>query len=381
MCTTLLVKRPVGRGSSFPGAFDLCRRFWRFWVGGFCSVVALVLVSFAGCSDGSKSPLIIYSPHGKELLSAFEKAYEETHPYVDVQWMDMGSQDVFDRVRTERSNPQADIWWGAPSLMFMRAEKESLLERYEPSWAQFLEADFKSSAGFWYGTFITPEVIMYNNRVLKEDEVPRDWDDLLDRKWKGKIAIRYPLASGTMRIIYSALIQTRWKERGDIEAGFSWLRALDANTKVYTADPTQLYLKIAREEAVLTLWNLPDVIIQREVHKYPFGFRIPESGTPLIIEGIAIVRGTRRFDEAVQFYEFVTSRESLIRQAVEFYRIPARVDIERSALPDWLTTLELKPMLLDWNSLATNEMAWMKRWDQTIKGRGEGVDEGNEREE
>jgi len=341
-----------------------------------CSVLLVTSVpGGAGCSDDSRNSLIVYSPHGKEMLSAFEQAYEKSHPTVDVQWLDMGSQDVYDRIRTEWSNPQADLWWGAPSLMFIRAEEQGLLERYVPSWAQAIPAGYKSVGGFWHGTFITPEVIMYNNRVLKESEVPRDWDDLLDPKWGGKIIIRYPLASGTMRIIYAALIQREWEEKGDVEAGFRWLRALDANTKAYTADPTQLYLKIAREEGVLTLWNLPDVIIQKDIHGYPFGYRIPSSGTPLIIDGIAIVKGTRRFEEAARFYEFVTSKESMIRQAVEFYRIPARTDIEYSALPRWLTELELRSMVLDWKSLATHEMDWMKKWDQTVKGRGR-MDEG-----
>jgi iron(III) transport system substrate-binding protein len=323
-----------------------------------------------GCTSGSKTPLVVYSPHGKEMLSTFETAYEKAHPLIDVQWLDMGSQDVYDRIRTERGNPQADVWWGAPSLMFMRAEKESLLERYRPTWAEAVPGDFRSEADFWFGTFVTPEVIMYNSRVLKQDEVPRDWDDLLDPKWRDKVIIRYPLASGTMRIIYCALIQKEWKAKGDIEAGFRWLGALDANTKGYTVDPTQLYLRIAREEGVLTLWNLPDVIIQRDLHGYPFGFQIPLSGTPLIIDGIAIVRRTRHLEEARRFYEFVTSRESLLRQAVEFHRIPARNDIARTELPDWLANLEIKPLPVDWASLASHELEWMKRWDQTIKGRG-----------
>ena len=48
---------------------------------------------------------------------------------MDVRWLDMGSQDVLDRVRSEKENPQADVWWGAPSTLFQQAEKEGLLQR------------------------------------------------------------------------------------------------------------------------------------------------------------------------------------------------------------------------------------------------------------
>jgi iron(III) transport system substrate-binding protein len=339
---------------------------------GVLPLFALFLFAFPGCSLRSgKTPVVVYSPHGKDMLAAFEKAYEALHPDQDVQWLDMGSQDVYDRIRTERSNPQADVWWGAPSITFLRAERESLLERYVPSWGSSIPTDLRSSREFWYGTFATPEVIMYNNRVLKGADVPHDWDDLLELRWRDKIVVRSPLASGTMRIIYSALLMREKARRGSMEDGFAWLRRLDANTKTYVADPTQLYLKIAREEGLVTLWNLPDVLIQVERNGYPFGYTIPASGTPLITDGIAIVRGAPHPVQAKEFYEFVTSRESMIRQAREFGRVPTRQDIPPDSLPIWFSSLNVIPMTVDWDTLAAHEQEWMKRWDDEVKGRGD----------
>lgn len=335
------------------------------------SLIVFVSLLLTSCStNGGKKKLVIYSPHGKEMLAAFEKAFEVHHQNVDVQWLDMGSQDAYDRIRTERANPQADIWWGAPLTTFAKAEAESVLERYIPTWDAAVSAEKKSAHGFWYGTFSTPEVIMYNNRLVSEAEAPKDWDDLLEPRWKDRIIIRYPLASGTMRIIFSALIQREAQRTGNPDAGFEWLRRLDANTKTYAAEPTQLYLKIAREEGVLTLWNLPDVLIQKHINGYPFGYVIPNSGTPLITDCIAIVRGTKNRSLAEQFYEFVTSEEAMIRQATEFYRIPTREDIPREKLPEWIRALTIIPMNVNWEELEANEKQWMKRWDEEVKGRG-----------
>jgi len=321
-------------------------------------------------SNSAKRKLVVYSPHGKEMLSAFEKQFEAKYPDVDVQWLDMGSQDAYDRIRTERENPQADIWWGAPLTTFAKAEAESLLERYTPSWDNAVSAEFKSANGFWYGTFATPEVIMYNNRLLSEADAPKDWDELLEPKWRNKIIIRNPIASGTMRIIFSSLIQREAARAGNVDAGFAWLRKLDANTKTYAADPTQLYLKIAREEGVVTVWNLPDVVLQAQTNGYPFGYVIPKSGTPLITDCIAIVRGTKNRKEAELFYELVTSKEAMIQQAIKFFRIPTRSDIPKNDMPDWIRSLAFAPMKIDWQAIEANEKAWMKRWDEEVKGKG-----------
>jgi len=42
------------------------------------------------------------------------------HPQIDVRWLDMGSQEVYDRIRSEAANPQADIWFGGPDTIFAR---------------------------------------------------------------------------------------------------------------------------------------------------------------------------------------------------------------------------------------------------------------------
>ncbi len=333
-------------------------------------VCLVVLISLAGCTRPSKTPLLIYSPHGKEMLEEFEKEFEAANPDVDVQWLDMGSQDAYDRIRTERSNPQADVWWGSPSTIFMRAEKESLLTPYRPSWANSVAPEFRSPDDAWYGTFVTPEVIVFNSRLLTKDEAPKEWDDLLDPKWKGRIILRYPLASGTLRTVFSAMIALSVARTGSEESGFDWLRRLDANTKSYTSDPTQMYLKLAREEATVSIWDMPDIVLQARVNGYPFGYNFPRGGTVLVTDGIAIVRGCRHPELARKFYEFVTTEESLILQANKFYRIPARNDIPKSKLPDWIASASITSMRVDWELIAQRESTWMKKWDEEIKGRG-----------
>ncbi|HEX9005743.1 MAG TPA: extracellular solute-binding protein [Bacteroidota bacterium] len=325
----------------------------------------------AGCSRApDRTAVVVYSPHGRELLAEFEQRFEAAHPTADVQWLDMGSQDIYDRLVTERTNPQADVWWGAPMTEFDRAAAAGLLEPYVPSWDTAAPAGEKSRDHYWYGTFLTPEVIMYNNRMVTEEDAPKDWDDLLAPQWQGRILIRYPLSSGTMRIIFCAIIQREALAKGDSMAGFRWLKRLDANTKSYVADPTQLYLRVAREEAPLSMWDMPDVQLQAEKSYQPFGYVVPSSGTPIITEGIAIVKGCPHPDLARAFYEFVTSKASMIDEANQFFRIPVRTDIARTSLPQWMAARDWKAMKVDWRSLAAHEATWMQYWDEHIKGTG-----------
>ena len=141
---------------------------------------------FFGCSDNA-AKLIVYSPHGKELLSDFANRFEQKHPDVTIEWLDMGSQNVLDRIRSERSNPQADLWWGAPAPLFMQAVKDQLLEPYRPTWAGSVDSIFYDAKDYWYGTWMTPEVIMFNDQILTQEEVPHDWMKSLQKNGVTKL--------------------------------------------------------------------------------------------------------------------------------------------------------------------------------------------------
>lgn len=334
------------------------------------STLSLVLLLFSGlisCQSNSKGKVVIYSPHGKEMLSHFEKKFEEAYPQVDVVWLDMGSQSVFDRIRTEKDNPQADVWWGGPKELFVQAEALDLLLPYQPSWASALSTEFKSPTHRWYATHRTPEGIMYNKDLLSPEQAPKDWDDLLSEAWRGKIVIRDPLQSGTMQTIFAAMIAKEEARTQSLDSGFYWLERLHANTKSYAADPTQLFLKLARGEGVVTLWNFNDALLQARLNQFPFGFSMPESGTVFAVEGIAIVKGAKHLEHAKRFYEFVTSPESLKEQAELFYRIPARDDLVLE-LP-WLKSVSLKPLDVDLEKIERNQRAWMKYWQEHIRPR------------
>ncbi len=332
----------------------------------FASVVAL------SCSHDTRTVLTVYSPHGPELLGYFEQGFEKAHPDIDVQWVDMGSQEVLDRVRAEAANPQADVWFGAPAEAFDRAAKENLLEKYIPTWSNSVSVEGRDSQDRWYGTYLTPEVIAYNTDVVTREQAPKDWDDVLDPKWKGKVLIRDPIASGTMRAIFGAIVARSMAKTGKPDEGYDWLRRLDVNTREYVLNPTILYQKIGRQEGVITLWDMPDIATLRQRFQIPVDYVIPASGTPLLVDGIAIVKGTKHPAEAKLYYEYVTTQEAMKVAAEKFLRIPARTDIPQKDLPQWIqdANAKIKPMPVDRKMMADHLNEWMKYWDANIRNRG-----------
>lgn len=319
----------------------------------------LVLLGLAACS--SRDVVVVYSPHGPDVGKDYERLFEAAHPNIDLQWLDMSSQDVYNRISAEKNRPACDVWWGAPSTMFMKAAEQGLLAEYTPSWADGVAEGFKDPDSQWYGTYDTPLAIMFNNRNYTRDQVPQTWDELLSDEWKDKITIRSPLPSGTMRTFICATIL----REGSADAGIEWLGHLHDSTKSYMESPQLMFDHLKRNEELITVWIMPDAVLQRERNGYPFDYYMPKQA-PVLTEGIAIVENAPHRANAELFYEFVTTQEALAQQANEYAKIPTRSDLDESLLPDWMTEQEIDAMPIDWDVFVENEQAWCDRWKKEV---------------
>jgi iron(III) transport system substrate-binding protein len=212
-------------------------------------------------------------------------------------------------------------------------------------------------------------VIAYNNKVVRPEESPQDWGEVLEPRWRDKVVIRDPMASGTMRAIWGLILVRSIRETGDTARGMEWLRRLDASTKTYTLNPAILDAKLARAEGLVTLWDLPDILIG--ISKgLPFGYTFPRSGTVVIDDAIGLVRGGKHPDAAKAFIEFVGGIEAQLLAARGVFRLPARHDLPPDRVPGWVAEVESTMVVapMDWPMLAERGPAWMGYWDRHVRG-------------
>lgn len=335
-------------------------------------VVVVLLMAAAACSDG-RIPLVLYSPHGREILEPLEQRYEQIHPEVDVRWLDMGSQDVFDRIRTEAANPQADVWFGGPHTIFEQGAGLGLLAPYRPSWAAAVPTEHPQA--LYWGVYRATPVLVYNGEAVTEEEAPTDWVDLLDPRWTGRIVLRDPLASGTMRTIFGMVLARSVTDTGSTDAGFEWLCRLDSQTKEYVFNPTMLFEKLTRQEAVVSMWELTDILLLQDKGS-PLRYRFASSGLPVITDSVGLVAGARHEPEAKAFIDWIGEEEALLLVLTGSYRLPARADLPADQLPEWArrALADIRPAEIDWGLIEEHGSDWMAQWDREVRGRGEPMD-------
>ncbi|MEL7058955.1 MAG: ABC transporter substrate-binding protein, partial [Acidobacteriota bacterium] len=178
---------------------------------------------------------------------------------------------------------------------------------------------------------------------------------------------------GTMRTIFGMILARSVADSGSAEAGFDWLRRLDGQTKEYAHNPALLHLKMERQEGVVTMWELTDILFQQE-RGAPLAYVFPTSGSPVIEDSIGLVRGAPHPEPARAFIEWTGSRAAQELAAKELYRLPARTDLPADELPVWAREAldQLRVAQVDWSLLEANGTEWMNRWDREVRGQGGG---------
>jgi len=68
-------------------------------------------------------------------------------------------------------------------------KKKNLLQKYISLETRNIQKPFFDPEGYWTAVYIMPNVIAYNTRMVKRNEVPKTDEDLLNPKWKGKIGM------------------------------------------------------------------------------------------------------------------------------------------------------------------------------------------------
>jgi iron(III) transport system substrate-binding protein len=144
-----------------------------------------------------------------ETAEAMGRAFTAKYPGVKVAVIRTTGQVAYERLLQDLKNhaPQCDVFSGTDIAQYPELKKKGQLANYTPAGAASLLPTLKSveDPGYWYPATSNTHLLIYNALQVKPDEAPKSWTDLLDPKWKGRVATGHPAFSGCTGIWALAL--------------------------------------------------------------------------------------------------------------------------------------------------------------------------------
>ena len=131
-----------------------------------------------------------YGVSNASLLSAYSNGFMKRYPFVKAEfWRGSGNKLVF-RTLTEHKTGQLDtdaVLVGTENVMALK--KSGIWARYDSPESRFFPPHYTDKEGYWHSDSLGIATIVYNNKLVKQEDAPKGYNDLLDAKWKGNLSI------------------------------------------------------------------------------------------------------------------------------------------------------------------------------------------------
>ena len=245
-----------------------------------------------------------YSALELNVAERVARTFEAKYPGITVRVERSGAERIFQRIAQEQGSgiKAVDVANSTDMAHYLDWKKNDWLEPYLPEEVtKHYPADQVDPDGTYATVCAWIEAIGYNTDLVKREEAPKGYADLLDPKWRGKIVKAHPGYSGA--ILTTTYILSR-------DLGWEFFEKL-AQQKVMqvqsAADPPKKVL--LGERAIMADGNDYNLVLAKDQGK-PVEVVYPAEGSPLIIVGSGIFRGAPNPNAAKLFQSFFLGTET-----------------------------------------------------------------------
>ncbi len=322
-------------------------------------LIVCVLAVLAGAAWAQGKPedsVVVYSAADSDMVNAVAAAFEKKYPGIKVSTVVAGTGEIIKRMEAEKDRPLGDVGWSfGPEAI---GDKKGLFEPYLSKEARNFFPRQVPADRVWTPFTTMPYVIMYNKKLVSEADKPKAWKDVLDDRWKGKVAYADATKSGSS---YTLLV-TWLTIYGKNEAGWKFVEDLLRQCKVLPKS-SMTYQGVGNGEYPIGL-TFEQAAFDYLKGGAPIGLIYPSEGTAVTLDGSAIIKNAPHPNAAKLFLDFTVSKEMQELMVDRFGRRSVRKDVKSPAgLP---TLRKIKAIKYDLEYAAGNRTELLKRFQDVL---------------
>jgi len=232
--------------------------------------------------------------------------FSEKYPGISVNVIRATGQVIYARLAQDvrAGVAQADVFSGTDLGHLHELLDQDMLMEFTPPDADTVRAPFKDmQPGYWYATTANPTVMAYNTDLVSAEEAPKNWTDLTDPKWKGKVAVTHPGFSGGAGS-WAVLME---KLYGD--EFFTALRDNDPYIGRSLIDPPTVIAAGERAVGIAVF----SVAARNKMSGNPIEIIYPTDGSKVSLGGTAILANAPHPNAAQLFVNFIIGEDASAR--------------------------------------------------------------------
>lgn len=164
-----------------------------------CCLIILVSSVWLTCADASSDPEIIEAAkkegelvwwntlrqtHGKKIIDIFTKKY----PFIKATSWRAGGMSLHTKLMMEGRAGRFswDVVSQTSAEFVSELKEKQFIAPYASPERKSYSDDVKDAEGYWTGFYALPFGLGYNTELVKVEEVPKTYEELVDPRWKGR---------------------------------------------------------------------------------------------------------------------------------------------------------------------------------------------------
>jgi iron(III) transport system substrate-binding protein len=278
------------------------------------ALVVLLSISILSVGCGAKQEpsieplpeekkLVVYTSHKAEIYEPFIQEFEDrTGIWVEVYAA--GSNEILEKVASEADKPEADVVFGggADSLHAYT----SYFEPYQVRCREQITSEYAPADDSFTLFSEFPIVFVYNKKLVFSAGTPQGWSELLEGKWKGKIAFANPANSGSAYTALCTMLSVCQDQKDRTEVMERFAGNLNGELCKSSAEVMDEVISGSRAVGITT----EDEVKKYEDQGMDIGIVYPKDGTAVVPDGTAIVKGAKHMENAKLFLEFTVCEDA-----------------------------------------------------------------------
>lgn len=267
--------------------------------------------------EGAKKEgkLLWYTALNIKDASMLTKSFEEKYPFIKTETLRLGSFQLLTKIQTEAKARafKGDVIEIAGVLGHI-LKKDGLLAKYVSPESRFYPDGMKDTDGTWTSFFINTHVLVYNTNLVKKEELPRTFQELINPKWKDKIVMSEDFD------IFGMMLRVMGREKG-----LDYMRRLAAQGVALRDSYTLAIQGIVSGEVPLGMNLYGTRTEEFKKERAPVDW-IPMEFVLASLEPLSVAMNAAHPNTARLFVDFLLSKEAQDLMRTRF-RIPSRPDV------------------------------------------------------
>ncbi|QEN06607.1 extracellular solute-binding protein [Oceanispirochaeta crateris] len=252
-----------------------------------------------------KGKLVFYAGLQEDHAAMIAEEFE-AETGIKTDFVRMSSGEILARLKAEKDNMSASVWYGGPVDGIVAADQEGIIEKYISPEAVNIKEGFKDPTGVWTGIYIGYLGFVGNQKMLAEKglEMPQSWEDLLKPEYEQEIVVAHPGSSGTAYTMLATVVQMLGEDQA-----IEYFKKFSPQVRQYTKSGTAPGRMAGLGETTVGITFLHDAIKYKKEGYSDIVISAPVEGTGYEIGGVALLKNSPDQDNGKIFIDWVLTKK------------------------------------------------------------------------